>query len=127
MNYEEILKRIPFYFWIISVLMIVSFSFWKKKRGTEWKFELEKERGEEEEAKMKLEVILEKISFGLFLGFLILFLFSGVKILNQIIKKEGPFLQPELLDENLYPLPPTEKLNFPLPPKTEESIQTEQE
>lgn len=125
MSFEEILKRIPFYFWIIFVLMIVSFSFWKKKRGAEWRFELEKEK--EEETKVKIEVILEKISLGLFLGFLISFLFSGTKILNQIIKKEGPFLQPELLDENLYPFPPTEKLNFPLPPKTKENIQTETE
>lgn len=125
MTFEEILKRIPFYFWIIFLLMIASFSFWKKKRGAEWEFELEKERGEE--IKMKIEVILEKISFGLFLGFLILFLFSGAKILNQIIKKEGPFLEPEFLDENLYPLPEKEELNFPLPPKTKENIQTETE
>lgn len=120
MSFIEILRRIPIYFWIIFILMIASFIFWRGKRGAEWELELGKEKGIEEGKGTK--VIAEKVSLGLFLGFLFFFLFSATKILIEIIKREGPFIEPELLDENLYPSLPIEKLSFPPIPEVKATM-----
>lgn len=121
MSAIEYLKKIPIFLWPILFLAIFCYIFWRKYKGKTFELEVKEEFGQE--IKMTKEAALEQIFFGAFLTFLAIFLILSANLFLKMIKKEGEFFPPELLNENIAPTPPLIKTSFPLPPKIEKENQ----